>query len=74
MRFISSVATWSHGVASAGGLAFLGLNFGEEAGTAMGVRIFCTRIVQGSQQVWVAVLWHWGDQLNTIHPGAFAPK
>ena len=71
---ISSVATWSYGVASAGGFAFFGLNFGEEAGAATEVWILRACIVQGSQQIWVAALWYWGDQLNTVLPGEFTPK
>jgi len=27
-------------------------------------------IVQGSQQIWVAALWYWGDRLNSAPPGS----
>ena len=70
---LSSVATWSYAVASAGGFAFFGLNFGEEAGAATEVWILRACIVQGSQQIWVAALWYWGDKLNNAAPGTFTP-
>lgn len=71
---LSNVATWSYGVASAAGFAFFGLNFGEEAGAATEVWILRACIVQGSQQIWVAALWYWGDKLNNAAPGTFAPR
>ena len=70
---ISSVATAAYAVASAGGFAFFGLNFGEEAGAATEVWILRACIVQGSQQIWVAALWYWGDKLNNRAPGATTP-
>jgi len=70
---ISSVATWSYAAASAAGFVFFGLNFGEEAGAATEVWILRACIVQGSQQIWVAALWFWGDRLNSADPGALAP-
>ena len=70
---LSSVATWAYGVASAGGFAFFGLNFGEEAGAATEVWILRACIVQGSQQIWVAALWYWGDKLNNALPGTSTP-
>ena len=71
---ISSVATWSYAAASAAGFAFFGLNFGEEAGAATEVWILRACIVQGSQQIWVAALWYWGDRLNNAKPGETVPK
>lgn len=68
---LSTVATCSYAVASAAGFAFFGLNFGEEAGAATEVWILRACIVQGSQQIWVAALWYWGDRLNS--PGTKIP-
>jgi alpha-1,3-glucan synthase len=73
-NILSNVATWSYAVASAAGFAFFGLNFGEEAGAATEVWILRACIVQGSQQIWVAALWFWGDKLNTELPGQFTPR
>lgn len=61
---LSSAATWSYAVASAAAFAFFGLNFGEEAGAATEVWMLRACLVQGSQQIWVAALWYWGDKLN----------
>ena len=71
---VSSVATCAYGIASAAGFAFFGLNFGEEAGAATEVWILRACIVQGSQQIWVAALWYWGDKLNNAIPGTIAPR
>jgi alpha-1,3-glucan synthase len=68
-NIITTVATCAYAVASAGGFAFFGLNFGEEAGAATEVWILRACIVQGSQQIWIAALWFWGDQLNTVERG-----
>ena len=70
---ITSVATYSYAIASAGGFAFFGLNFGEEAGAATEVWILRACIVQGLQQIWVAALWFWGDKLNNALPGTTTP-
>ena len=69
---LPSVAPALHGVhdplssaaASAAASTFFGLNFGEEAGAATEVWILRTCIVRGTQQVWVAALWYWGDKLK----------
>ncbi|TDL24794.1 glycoside hydrolase family 13/glycosyltransferase family 5 protein [Rickenella mellea] len=63
---LSSAATWSYAVASAAAFIFFGLNFGEEAGAATEVWTMRACVVQGSQQIWVTVLWYWGDSLNGL--------
>ena len=70
---LSSAATWCYAAASAAGFAFFGLNFGEEAGAATEVWILRACIVQGTQQVWVAALWYWGDKLKGAAPGNITP-
>ena len=72
-NILSTVATCAYAVASAAGFAFFGLNFGEEAGAATEVWILRACIVQGSQQIWVAALWYWGDKLNNATPGTVTP-
>lgn len=71
---LSNVATGAYAVASAAGFAFFGLNFGEEAGAATEVWILRACVVQGSQQIWVAALWYWGDKLNNAVPGTLIPS
>ncbi|KAF7778692.1 CAZyme family GH13 [Agaricus bisporus var. burnettii] len=61
---LASAATWAYAVASSAGFLFFGLNFGEEAGAATEVWTMRACIVQGSQQIWVAALWYWGNSLN----------
>jgi alpha-1,3-glucan synthase len=70
---LSSAATWSYAVASAAAFCFFGLNFGEEAGAATEVWMMRACIVQGSQQIWVAALWYWGHELNTVSEAVAAP-
>ncbi|KAF8636652.1 hypothetical protein AX17_003459 [Amanita inopinata Kibby_2008] len=72
-RALSSVATWSYAVASAAAFLFFGLNFGEEAGAATEVWTLRACIVQGSQQIWVAALWYWGNSLNGRPDGYIPP-
>ncbi len=61
---LQSAATWCYAVASAAAFLFFGLNFGEEAGAATEVWMMRACIVQGSQQIWVAALWYWGENLS----------
>ena len=70
---LSSAATWCYAAASAAAFAFFGLNFGEEAGAATEVWILRACIVQGTQQVWVAGLWYWGDKLKGAQPDNITP-
>ncbi|KAG8962311.1 Cell wall alpha-1,3-glucan synthase ags1 [Tulasnella sp. 419] len=71
-KILTNMATWSYAAASAAAFLFFGLNFGEEAGAATEVWTLRACIVQGSQQIWVAALWYWGNQLNGAKPG-YAP-
>ncbi|GJE90808.1 apha amylase catalytic domain and glycogen synthase DULL1-like domain-containing protein [Phanerochaete sordida] len=70
---LTSIATWSYAVASSAAFIFFGLNFGEEAGAATEVWTMRACIVQGSQQIWVAALWYWGNHLNGSQSSATAP-
>ena len=70
---LSAAATWCYAAASAAAFAFFGLNFGEEAGAATEVWILRTCMVQGTQQIWVAALWYWGDKLKGAQAGNITP-
>lgn len=70
---LSSAATWAYAIASAAAFCFFGLNFGEEAGAATEVWMLRACIVQGSQQVWVAALWYWGYNLDTVAADNISP-
>ncbi|KAG6819041.1 hypothetical protein H0H93_016019, partial [Arthromyces matolae] len=63
-RVLSSVASCFYAIASAAAFLFFSLNFGEENGVASEVWTMRACIIQGSQQVWVAVLWYWAYTLN----------
>ncbi|OCH94959.1 glycoside hydrolase family 13 and glycosyltransferase family 5 domain-containing protein [Obba rivulosa] len=70
---LSSAATWCYAVASAAAFCFFGLNFGEEAGAATEVWTMRACVVQGSQQIWVAALWYWGNSLSGVKPDNMGP-
>ncbi|KAI0079915.1 glycoside hydrolase family 13 and glycosyltransferase family 5 protein [Panus rudis PR-1116 ss-1] len=70
---LSSAATWAYAVASAAAFLFFGLNFGEEAGAATEVWTLRACIVQGSQQIWVAALWYWGNSLSGAKADSLPP-
>ncbi|KZT42041.1 glycoside hydrolase family 13/glycosyltransferase family 5 protein [Sistotremastrum suecicum HHB10207 ss-3] len=70
---LTNLATWSYAVASAAAFIYFGLNFGEEAGAATEVWSMRACIVQGSQQIWVAALWYWGNSLNGSVAAATPP-
>lgn len=70
---MASAATWCYAAASAANFALFGLNFGEEAGAATEVWIMRACVVQGSQQIWVAALWYWGNSLNGATGSSIAP-
>ncbi|KAI0341602.1 glycoside hydrolase family 13 and glycosyltransferase family 5 domain-containing protein [Trametopsis cervina] len=70
---LTSLATWSYAVASAAAFLFFGLNFGEEAGAATEVWMMRAVVVQGSQQIWVAALWYWGNHLNGATSNSMPP-
>ncbi|KAI0302169.1 modular protein with glycoside hydrolase family 13 and glycosyltransferase family 5 domains [Russula brevipes] len=72
-KALSSVATWCYAIASAAAFLFFGLNFGEEAGAATEIWMLRACIVQGSQQIWVAALWYWGFQLQSVERGHLPP-
>ncbi|CAK5276043.1 unnamed protein product [Mycena citricolor] len=70
---IGNIATYFYAFASAATFAFFGLNFGEEAGAATEVWTLRACIVQGSQQLWVAALWYWGNTLDNVQSNYVPP-
>ena len=62
--WIQNVATGLYAVASASGALFFALNFGSEGGTPTQTWVFRACVIQGSQQIYVAVLWFWGAYLT----------
>lgn len=62
--WLQDIATGAYTVASASGSLFFSLNFGDEGGATVRTWIFRACVVQGSQQMYVTVLWFWGSYLN----------
>ncbi|KAF2266529.1 hypothetical protein CC78DRAFT_615044 [Lojkania enalia] len=64
--WIQNVATGIYALASGSGSLFFALNFGSEGGTATHTWVFRACVVQGTQQIYVTVLWYWGSYLSNI--------
>ena len=62
--WIQNVATGLYAIASASGALFFALNFGSEGGTPTQTWVFRACVIQGTQQIYVAVLWFWGAYLT----------
>ncbi|RDW72846.1 hypothetical protein BP6252_06753 [Coleophoma cylindrospora] len=54
-----------YSVASASGSIFFAVNFGEESGDALKSWVFRATMIQGTQQIYIAALWFWGDKLSS---------
>ncbi|KAL1598886.1 Cell wall alpha-1,3-glucan synthase ags1 [Paraconiothyrium brasiliense] len=64
--WIQNVATGLYALASGSGSLFFALNFGSEGGTATHTWVFRACVVQGTQQIYVTVLWYWGAHLSAL--------
>ncbi|KAL5405356.1 hypothetical protein PMIN04_012359 [Paraphaeosphaeria minitans] len=64
--WIHNVATGLYALASGSGSLFFALNFGSEGGTATHTWVFRACVVQGTQQIYVTVLWYWGAHLSVL--------
>lgn len=64
--WIQNVATGLYALASGSGSLFFALNFGSEGGTATHTWVFRACVVQGTQQIYVTVLWYWGSHLSAL--------
>ena len=62
--WLNHVASGAYGVGSASGTFFFVLNFGDEGGAQVRSWVFRACVVQGTQQIYVAVLWFWGYHVN----------
>lgn len=64
--YIQNLATGLYALASGSGSLFFALNFGSEGGTATHTWVFRACVVQGTQQLYVTVLWYWGSHLSAL--------
>ena len=62
--WIQNVATGFYAFASSSGAFFFSLNFGSEGSVPVATWSFRACVIQGSQQIYVVVLWFWGSRLT----------
>ena len=63
-EWMQNVATGFYAMAASSGSVFFALNFGDEGGAPIKDWAFRACLIQGSQQIYVCVLWFWGDYLT----------
>jgi alpha-1,3-glucan synthase len=64
--WLVNVATGSYAIASSSGSLFFSLNFGDEGGSPIKSWVFRCCVIQGTQQIYVCVLWFFGDYLSKL--------
>lgn len=72
--WMQNVATASYAIASSAGSIFFALNFGDEGGAPLRIWIFRSCLIQGSQQIYVCVLWAWGSYLTKTASSSSTPS
>jgi len=58
---IQNVGVGLYAVASSSGSVFFALNFGDDGGATVSSWVFRGCVIQGSQQIYIALLWYWGS-------------
>jgi alpha-1,3-glucan synthase len=71
--WVQNVATGIYALASGSGSLFFALNFGTEGGSAIHTWVFRACVVQGTQQIYVTVLWYWGSHLSALSASGQSP-
>ena len=71
--WVQNVATGIYSLASGSGSLFFALNFGTEGGSASHTWVFRACVVQGTQQLYVTVLWYWGSHLSSLSASGHSP-
>ena len=64
-KAITKIAAILYASGSASGSLFFALNFGSEGGIETKQMVVRAGIMQGLQQIWSAVLWYWGHNLDS---------
>ncbi|KAH8653740.1 alpha-1,3-glucan synthase [Xylariales sp. PMI_506] len=71
--WVQNVATGFYAVGSASGFMFFTQNFGSEGGTTVQTWVFRACAIQGTQQIYIAGLWYWGEYTSAqINDGVSA--
>lgn len=58
--YLNHVASGAYAVGSASGTFMFVLNFGDEGGSQVRAWVFRACVIQGTQQIYISVLWFWG--------------
>ncbi|KAF2011183.1 glycosyltransferase family 5 protein [Aaosphaeria arxii CBS 175.79] len=69
--WLQNTATGIYALASGSGSLFFALNFGSEGGTATHSWVFRACAIQGTQQLYVTVLWYWGSHLSSLSSSGY---
>ncbi|PSK36035.1 Cell wall alpha-1,3-glucan synthase ags1 [Elsinoe australis] len=64
--WIQHVATGSYAAASASGSFFFAQNFGSTGSVPVRTWGFRACMIQGTQQIWIVILWFWGRTLTDV--------
>ncbi|KAL9027124.1 MAG: hypothetical protein Q9196_004310, partial [Gyalolechia fulgens] len=65
--WIQDVATGVYATASSSGAFYFSLNFGSEGSVPVATWSFRACAIQGTQQIYVTVLWLWGNHLTKLN-------
>ncbi|KAL8830931.1 MAG: hypothetical protein Q9170_005505 [Blastenia crenularia] len=65
--WIQNVATGIYATASSSGAFYFSLNFGSEGSVPVATWSFRACVIQGTQQLYVTVLWLWGNYLTKLN-------
>lgn len=65
--WIDNMATAFYAIAASSGSLFFGINFGTDGGAPVKTWVYRACIIQGTQQVYIAALWYWGDALTALN-------
>jgi len=72
--WMQNAATAMYAIASSSGSIFFALNFGDEGGSTVKSWVFRACIIQGTQQIYVCILWAWGSYLTTSISNSIVPR
>ncbi|KAL8886169.1 MAG: hypothetical protein Q9215_006085 [Flavoplaca cf. flavocitrina] len=65
--WMQNVATGLYSTASSSGAFYFALNFGSEGSVPVATWGFRACVIQGTQQIYVTVLWLWGNHLTRLN-------
>lgn len=62
-EWVQNLATAAYAVGSSSGSLFFALNFGDQGGAPVTSWVFRACVIQGTQQLYIAMLWWWGSSI-----------